>query len=127
MNDATLRRLSRFDAANLGPHATALYRELTRTAAAGLPLATVILAASIVDVVQHERLGPGGFWTGPSSLTLGTLQIWAGYVGGVTILCIMRANDGLMGETDAGLWLGSDAERAVKTLLDFLDDLQLSN
>ena len=33
MNDATLRRLSRFDAANLGPHAIALYRELTRTAA----------------------------------------------------------------------------------------------
>jgi hypothetical protein len=31
----------------------------------------------------------------------------------------------LMGESDAGLWLGSDAERAVITLLDFLDDLQL--
>ena len=60
MNDVTLRRVSRFDAVNLGPHAKALYRELTRTAAAGLPLATVILAASIVDAVRHERAGPVG-------------------------------------------------------------------
>ena len=45
MQEAVLRRLSRFDVANLGPHASALFRELTRTAAAGLPLATVILAA----------------------------------------------------------------------------------
>ena len=29
--------------------------------------------------------------------------------------------DGLMNELDAADWLGSDAERAVITLLDFLD------
>ena len=128
MNDAILRRLSRFEVANLGPHAAALYRELTRTAAAGLPLATVILAASIVDVVKHERAGPGGYLEG-AALSL------AGNTANLGWLRRRRnhfvhhegPSDGLMGETDAELWLGSDAERAVKTLLDFLDDLQLSN
>ena len=58
IQDAVLRRLSCFDATDLGPHATALFNELTYTAAAGLPLATVILAASIVEVVQREWVGP---------------------------------------------------------------------
>ena len=128
MNDATLRRLSRFDAANLGPHATALYRELTRTAAVGLPLATVILAASIVDVVWYERAGPVGYLDG-------AVLSHAGSTANLGWLCGRRnhfvhhegPSDGLMGESDAGLWLGSDAERAVTTLLDFLDDLQLSS
>ena len=126
MNDAILRRLSRFDAANLGPHATALYRELTRTAAARLPLATVILAASIVDVVRHERAGPVSYLDGAA----------LSHAGNTANLIWLRKRrnhfvhhegpcDGLMGESDAGLWLGSDAERAVITLLDFLDDLQL--
>ena len=126
MNEATLRRLSRFDAAHLGPHATALYRELTRTAAAGFPLATVILAASIVDVVRHERAGPVGYLDGATfshagnTANLGWLRERRNHFVHHDGPC-----DGLMDESDAGLWLGSDAERAVITLLDFLDDLQL--
>ena len=128
MNDVTLRRLSRFDAVNLGPHAKALYRELTRTAAAGLPLATVILAASIVDVVRHERAGPVGYLDGAAFSQAGN-TVNLGWLRGRRnhFLHHEGPSDGLMGETDAGLWLGSDAERAVTTLLNFLDDLKLSN
>ena len=128
MNDAILRRLSRFDAANLGPHATALYRELTRTAAAGLPLATVILAASIVDVVRHERAGPVSYLPGATlSNAWNTANL--GWLRGRRNHFVHHEgpSDGLMGESDAGLWLAGDAERAVISLLDFLDDLQLSN
>ena len=127
MQDATLRRLSRFDTAALGPHATALFHELARTAATGLPLATVILAASIVDVVKHERAGPVGYLDGDafsyagSTADLGWLRGRRNH-----ILHHLGPSDGLMGEGDAGIWLFGDAERAVMALLDFLDDLQLS-
>ena len=128
MQEAILRRLSCFDVANLGPHASALYRELARTAAAGLPLATVILAASIVDVVQHERAGPVSYLDGAafshagSTANLGWLRRRRNH-----LVHHEGPSDGLMGEGDARLWLTSDAERAVITLLDFLDDLQFSN
>ena len=127
LNDATLRRLSRFDAANLGPHATALYRELTRTAAAGLPLATVILAASIVDVVQHERAGPNGYLDGDAFSYAGSTANLAWLRGRRNHLVHHAGpSDGLMGEGDAEHWAAGDAERAVMALLDFLDDLHLS-
>ena len=128
MNDAILRRLSRFDAANLGPHATALYRELTRTAAAGLPLATVILAASMVDVVRHERAGPVGYLDGAALSHAGNTAN-LGWLRGRRNQFVHHegASDGLMGESDAEVWLVSDAERAITTLLDFLDDLRLPN
>ena len=125
MSRDTLRRLSRFDAVNLGPHATALYRELTWTAAAGLPLATVILAASIVDVVRQERAGPVGYLDGGALSHAGNTAN-LGWLRGRRNHFVHHEGpcDGLMGESDAGLWLGSDAERAVIALLDFLDDLQ---
>ena len=127
MQEAVLRRLSRFDAANLGPHASTLYRELARSAAAGLPLATVILAATIVDVVQHERAGPVGYLDGASFSHAGSPAHLSWLRGRRNHLVHhIGPSDGLMGEGDAGLWLTSDAERAVITLLDFLDDLQLS-
>ena len=127
MQVATLRRLSCFDGADLGPHATALFQELTRTAAVGLPLATVILAASIVDVVQHEQSGPAGYLDGSvfshagSTANLGWLRGRRNH-----LVHHMGPSDGLMGEGDAGLWLAGEAQRAVITLLDFLDDLRLS-
>ena len=127
MQDAILRRLSRFDAADLGPHATALFYELVHTAAAGLPLATVILAASIVDVVQHERAGPVGYLDGAAFSHAGSTASLSWLRGRRNHLVHHRGpSDGLMGEGDAGLWLVNDAERAVMTVLDFLDDLQLS-
>ena len=128
MQDATLRRLSRFDTADLGPHATALFHELIRTATTGLPLATVILAASLVDVVQHERAGPVGYLDGAAFSYAGSKANMGWLRGRRNHLVHHKGpSDGLMGEGDAGLWLTSDAERAVITLLDFLDDLQFSN
>ena len=126
IQEALLRRLSHFDVANLGPHASALYRELARTAAAGLPLATVILAASIVDVAQHERAGPAGYLDGADFSHAGSTRNLSWLRGRRNHLVHhMGPSDGLMGEGDAGLWLAADAERAISTLLDFLDDLQL--
>ena len=64
MNDVTLRRLSHFDTADFGP-------QLRPPSIANLlapPLldyhATVILAASIVDVVRHERADQLAIWRG---------------------------------------------------------------
>lgn len=124
MQDAILRRLSRFDAVDLGPHATALFTELVRTAAARLPLATVILAASIVDVVQHERAGPVDYLDGDAFSFAGSKANLSWLRGRRNhLLHHMGPSDGLMGEGDAARWLAADAERAVTTLLDFLDDL----
>ena len=128
MKDTTLRRLSCFDASNLGPHATTLYRELARAAAAGLPLATVILAASIVDVVQHERAGPVDYLDGAAFSYAGSTANLGWLRGRRNHLVNHEGpSDGLMDEGDSRLWLATDAERAVITLLDILDDLQLSN
>ena len=127
MQDAALRRLSCFNVTNLGPHATALFHELTYTAATGLPLATVILAASIVDVVQRERVGPVSYLDGAAFSHAGSTANLSWLRGRRNHLVhYMGPSDGLMGEVDARLWLAGDAERAITTLLDFLDDLQLS-
>ena len=127
IQDNILRRLSCFDAADLGPHATALYRELSSVAGAGFPLATIVLAASIVDVVRHEAAGPAGYLDGLAFS-------YAGNKGNLSWLRGRRnhllhydgPSDGLMNEADAAGWLASDAERAGTTLLEFLDDLQIS-
>ena len=127
MPDATLRRLSRFDTADLGPHATALFHELVRTATTGLPLATVILAASIVDVVQHERAGPVGYLDGAAFSYAGSTANLGWLRGRRNHLVHHEGpSDGLMNEAGAASWVVSDAERAITTLLDFLDDLQRS-
>ena len=127
ISDTILRQLSSFDAVDLGPHAIALYRELARVASAGLPLATIILAASIVDVVRHEEAGPAGYLDGRAFS-------YAGNKGNLNWLRRRRnhllhhegPSDGLMNELDAADWLGSDAERAVTTLLNFLEELHIS-
>ena len=127
IQDTTMRRLSSFDAADIGPHAAALYRELSSIAGAGLPVATIVIAASIVDVVRHEEAGPAGYLDGLAFS-------YAGNKGNLNWLRGRRnqlvhydgPNDGLMNEADAAGWLARDAERAVTTLLEFLDDLQIS-
>ena len=125
--DTILRRISSFDAADLGPHATALYREFARVASAGLPLATIILAASIVDVVRYEEAGPAGYLDGGAFSYAGNKANLAWLRGRRNHLVHHEGpSDGLMGEVDAGRWLVIDAERAITTLLDFLDGLQLS-
>ena len=50
LSASLLGRLSGFDMADLGPHASLLYRELITSASAGLPGSTIILAAAIVDI-----------------------------------------------------------------------------
>ena len=122
-----LGRLSAFDMADFGPHATLLYRELITSASARLPASTIILAAAIVDIVQHEQAGPAGYLDGVafayagSTANLGWLRGRRNF-----LLHYEGPSDGLMGEADAGRWLASDAERAVIALLDFLDDLRIA-
>ena len=48
LSASLLGRLSGFDMADLGPHASLLYRELITSASSGLPASTIILAAAIV-------------------------------------------------------------------------------
>ena len=128
LSASLLGRLSGFDMADLGPHASLLYRELITSAAAGSPAITIILAAAIVDIVQHEQAGPAGYHDGAvfayagSTANLGWLRGRRNY-----LLHHEGPSDGLMGEADAGRWLASDAERAVIALLDYLDDLRLAD
>ena len=123
-----LGRLSVFDMADFGPHTNLLYRELTASASVGLPASTIILAAAIVDIVQHEQAGPAGYLDGSafayagSTANLGWLRGRRNY-----LLHHEGPSDGLMGEVDAGRWLAGDAERAVTALLDFLDDLRFAD
>ena len=126
ISEGLARRLSAFDTADLGPHASLLYAELVASASSGLPLATIILSASLIDVVQHEQAGPAGYLDGAafsyagSTANLGWLRGRRNH-----LLHHDGPSDGLMAEADAGRWLANDAERAVTTLLDFLHDLRL--
>ena len=128
LSAALLGRLSAFDMTDFGPHAGLLYRELTASASAGLPAGAIILAAAIVDIVQHEQAGPAGYLDGAafayagSTANLGWLRGRRNY-----LLHHEGPSDGLMGEVDSGRWLAGDAERAVTALLDFLDDLRFDD
>ncbi len=124
LSASLLGRLSAFNMADFGPHASLLYGELITSASAGLPASTIILAAAIVDIVQHEQAGPAGYLDGVvfayagSTANLGWLRWRRNH-----LLHHEGPSDGLMGEADAFCWLVGDAERAVTALLDFLDDL----
>ena len=128
LSASLLGRLSTFDLADFGPHASLLYRELITSASVGLSAGTIILAAAIVDIVQHEQAGPAGYLDGAafayagSTANLGWLRGRRNY-----LLHHEGPSDGLMGEADAGHWLAGDAERAVTALLDFLDDLRFAD
>jgi hypothetical protein len=128
LSASLLGRLSIFDMANLGPHASLLYRELTASASAGLPASTIILAAAIVDIVQQEQAGPAGYLDGAAFVYAGSTANLSWLRGRRNYLLHHdEPSDGLMGEADAGRWLAGDAERAVIALLDFLDDLRLAD
>lgn len=119
-----MHRLSGFDTGDLGPHARLLYGELIASAASGLPASSIILAATIIDVVQHEQAGPAGYLDGAAFAYAGSTAN-LGWLRGRRNLLLHHESpsDGLMGEADAGRWLMADAERAVTALLDFLQDL----
>ena len=123
-----LGRLSAFDMADFGPHASLLYRELITSASARLSASTIILAATIVDIVQHEQAGPAGYLDGAAFAYAGSAAN-LGWLRGRRN-CLLHhegPGDGLMGESGAGRWLAGDAERAVTALLDFLDDLRFAD
>ena len=126
LSPQSLNRLSAYNDADLGPHAQALWRDLCAAAAAGLPLAVVALAASLIDVVAHEDAGPASYLDGAAfsfagnKAALGWLRRRRN-----SILHHEQPTDGLMGESDAARWLVADAERAVATLLEYLADLDV--
>ena len=117
-------RLTQFDYAELGPHAAALLAELRGAARAGLPLSILVLAATLVDVVAHEEAGPAGYIDGIDFAYAGNKPAlaWLRHQRNTTLHHEGPA-DGLMGEEPALSWHWRDAERAVETLLDYLDDL----
>ena len=117
-------RLAVFDSGALGPHAAALLDELRGAAAGGMPLATTVLAATLVDILAHEEAGPAGVVDGVDFAYAGN-RAALGWLRGRrnALLHHEGPTDGLMGEADAGDWHRRDAERAVAALLDYLDDL----
>jgi hypothetical protein len=110
--------------ANLGPHAGALLDELRRAAAANMPLAVIVLAATLIDVVAHEEAGPAGVIDGVDFAYAGN-KAALGWLRGRrnTILHHEGPADGLMGESGADSWQWQDANRAVEALLGYLEDV----
>ena len=123
-----LLRLSAFDASVLGPHARALWHDLRGAAEEGLPLAVVVLAAAMVDVVRHEDAGPAGYLDGAAFSYAGN-KAALGWLRGRrnAFLHYEQPTDSLMDEVDASSWLVADAERAISTVLDYLTDLDTSH
>ena len=122
------RRLLGFDAGDLGPHAAALMDEMRRAVRSGLPLSALLLAATLVDVVANEEAGPAGFVDGVDFAYAGNKAALSWLRGRRNLLLHHeRPSDGLMGESLAADWLMRDAEKAITTLLDYLEDLDISS
>ena len=128
LSTAIMARLVRTDATNLGPHALALIHELKAASKGTLGLSCVILAATIIDVVQHEEAGPAGYMDGMAFAYAGN-KAALGWLRGRRNIILHHegAADGLMGEGPAPEWHAADAERAITCLLDYLDDLDVGS
>ena len=123
-----LTRLSRYRADDLGPHAAAILAELHRASAVPLPLTIVTLAAALVDIVAYEAAGPSGYLDGAAFAYAGN-KAALGWLRGRrnSILHHEAPSDGLMGESDAEQWQINDAERAINALLDYLEDISITD
>ncbi|WP_438997290.1 hypothetical protein [Candidatus Puniceispirillum sp.] len=123
-----LTRLSRYRVDYLGPHAAAILAELHRASAVPLPLTIVTLAAALVDIVAHEAAGPSGYLDGAAFAYAGN-KAALGWLRGRrnSILHHEAPSDGLMGESDAEQWQMNDAERALTALLDYLEDISITD
>ena len=121
---AQMTGLNGVDRVNLGPHAAALLDELRRAAAASMPLAVTVLAATLIDVVAHEEAGPAGVIDGVDFAYAGN-KAALGWLRGRrnTILHHEGPANGLMGEVGADSWQWQDANRAVEALLAYLEDV----
>ena len=128
LSPKSLSRLSAFDSSDFGPHAQVIWRDLHGAAVAGLPLVVVVLAAAIIDVVQHEEAGPAGYLDRTAFSFAGN-KAALGWLRGRrnAFLHHEQPTDGLMDEAGASDWLVADAERAISTLLDYLTDLDISH
>ena len=122
-----MSRLSRLDKADFGPHACVLANELQAAARAGLPLASIVLAQTLVDVIANEQAGPAGYLDGMAFAYAGNKAALSWLRGRRNLLLHHEGpSDGLMGETPAAGWLMRDAEKAIDTVLDYLRDLDIA-
>ncbi len=120
--------LSRLDKADFGPHALVLADELQAAAQADLPVACIILAQTLVDVIANEQAGPAGYLDGMAFAYAGNKAALSWLRGRRNLLLHHEGpSDGLMGETPAPRWLMRDAEKAIDTVLDYLKDLNIAS
>ena len=125
---AVMTRLSRLDKGNFGPHAVVVANELQAAVRAGLPVACIVMAQTLVDVIANEQAGPAGNLDGMAFAYAGNKAALSWLRGRRNLLLHHEGpSDGLMGETPAADWLIRDAEKAITTLLDYLEDLDLAD
>ena len=125
---AVMTRLSRLDKGDFGPHAVVVADELQAAARAGLPGACIVLAQTLVDVIANEQAGPAGYLDGMAFAYAGNKAALSWLRGRRNLLLHHEGpSDGLMGEAPAADWLMRDAEKAITTLLDYLEDLDVSS
>jgi hypothetical protein len=125
---SVMTRLSSLDTSDFGPHAVVIADELQVTARAGLPVVCIILAQTLVDVIANEQAGPAGYLDGIAFACAGN-KVALSWLRGRRnrLLHHEGPSDGLMGEASAADWLMRDAEKAITTLLDYLEDLDVSS
>jgi len=126
MPSALLTRLSKLDTDMLGPHANALMDELKQAASHNLGMSCVVIAAAIIDIVQHEEAGPAGYMDGMAFAYAGN-KAALGWLRGRRNIILHHEGpaDGLMGEAPAREWHSADGAKAITSLLDYLDDLDV--
>ncbi len=124
---AVMKRLSSLDTNDFGPHAVVIADELQVTARAGLPVACIILAQTLIDVIANEQAGPAGYLDGMAFAYAGNKAALSWLRGRRNLMLHHEGpSDGLMGEAPAADWLKRDAQKAITTLLDYLEDLNVS-
>ncbi len=128
ISTTVMTRLSRLDKDDFGPHALVVADELQKAARAGLPATCIVLAQTLVDVIANEQAGPAGFLDGMAFAFAGNKAALFWLRGRRNFLLHHEGpSEGLMGETPAADWLMRDAERAITTLLDYLEGLDVSS
>ena len=124
---SVMMRLSRLDMGNFGPHAVVVADELQAAARAGLPVACIVLAQTLVDAIANEQAGPAGYLDWMAFAYAGNKAALSWLRGRRNRLLHHEGpSDGLMGEAPAADWLKRDAQKAITTLLDYLEDLNVS-
>ena len=125
---AVMTRMLRLDKGDFGPHAMVVADELQAAVQAGLPVACIVLAQTLIDVIANEQAGPAGYLDGMAFAYAGNKAALSWLRGRRNLLLHHEGpSDGLMGEALAADWLMRDAENAITTLLDYLEDLDVAS